>query len=190
MNIWVKLMKHLLCNTIKEPANLNEYEKQRLQTTLTLTYTKIHRLLLGFPETVSLLQPHNKCSLFVWHPGEPLEPRKMKYTVEIVLPFFNQFGTTTSVIFPRWWWPLVTIGDHSSCQLHVLFQWWHGGMAYHDYYETNPAWVWWRSHKWGQVSLSPKIRTFLRFWTTAYYSYNLGSISKYSKKNNTRKYSE
>lgn len=58
-------MKHLLCNTIKEPANLNEYEKQRLQTTLTVTYTKIHRLLLGFPETVSLLQPHNKCSLFV-----------------------------------------------------------------------------------------------------------------------------
>lgn len=128
MNIWVKLMKHLLCNTIKEPANLNEYEKQRLQTTLTLTYTKIHRLLLGFPETVSLLQPHNKCSLFVWHPGEPLEPRKMKYTVEIVCP-----SSTNLAPLPQWssradgdhWWPLVTtvLASFMSCSSDGMAAW-------------------------------------------------------------------
>ena len=128
MNIWVKLMNLLLCNTIKEPANLNEYEKQRLQTTLTLTYTKIHRLRLGFPETVSLLQPHNKCSLFVWHPGEPLEPRKMKYTVEIVCP-----SSTNLAPLPQWssradgdhWWPLVTtvLASFMSCSSDGMAAW-------------------------------------------------------------------
>ena len=41
------------------------------------------------------------------------------------LPFFNQFGTTTSVIFPRWWWPLVTtvLASFMSCSSDGMAAW-------------------------------------------------------------------
>ena len=159
----IKLMKHLLCNTIKNQQISQSTKTTGFQTTLTVTYKRSTDCFLGsqkrflcFDHTTNV-----PCSCDMI-----LTPRTSENEVNSGnrLPFFNQFGTTTSVISPHWWWPQFLPA--------VLFQWQGFG---HDYYEANQS--------------VTKILIFLRFWTTN--TIWTSAIPKYSKKmNNTCRYSE